>query len=305
MKRQYVMIAATLIAICFGASLEAQQKSPVPVTVRFAAVINGKPFACGQTYENVGLTKVTVTPQDLHFFVTDVELLRKDGDAVALALDQDGIWQYKNVVLLDFEDGTGYCRNGNSATHQGVSGVAPSGEAEYVGLRFTLGVPFDLDHLDTVSAPSPLNMTAMFWTWQSGYKLMRAEVATLRQRSATAPIANSKSGRSGESNGFPVHLGSTGCRAASNTSAPAQECGHPNRVVVPFPEFKISSDIVVFDLGKLLEDVDLAKNAPNSAPGCMSSPDDPDCAAPFKALGLAWGNVQASPQTVFSREAEQ
>lgn len=109
--------------VVFVRSAIAQTESPKAqhVEISFAGRIARKPFACGSKYEGVGVKKSTVTPQDLRFFVSNVELLGADGVAVAVSLDQDGIWQYKNVALVDLEDGTGSCRNGNAAMHQAVS----------------------------------------------------------------------------------------------------------------------------------------------------------------------------------------
>ena len=88
-----------------------------PVHISFAGRFGEKPFACGQSYEGVGSKRSTVTPSDLRFFVSDVMLLGADGTAVPVTLEQDGIWQYKSLALIDLEDGTGGCRNGNTAMH--------------------------------------------------------------------------------------------------------------------------------------------------------------------------------------------
>ena len=86
----------------------AQESSSVPqrVEITFAGRLAGKPFDCGSQYEDIGTKKSTVTPQDLRFFVSDVELLDVDGKAVPVVLEQDGVWQYKSVALIDLEDGT-------------------------------------------------------------------------------------------------------------------------------------------------------------------------------------------------------
>ena len=71
--------------------------------------------------------------------------------------EQDGLWQYENVALLDFEDKTGGCRDvGTVETNAQVVGTVPEGD--YTGLTFDLGVPFELNHIDASTAPSPLNV---------------------------------------------------------------------------------------------------------------------------------------------------
>ena len=292
-------------------SVWGQSGSQERVEISFAGRLAGKPFACGAQYESVGTKKSTVTPQDLRFFVSDVELLDAAGKAVQVTLDQDGIWQYKSVALIDLEDGKGACRNGNAAMHSAVTGTALSGH--YTGLRFTVGIPFDLNHGNPISASSPLNMTAMFWSWQGGYKFLRAEVALAGNSvntaspmvENTAPAHTEAPGdRTPRSSGFPVHLGSTGCASVSPTTGPATECKNPNRVSVNLPVFNSATDIVVFDLGKLLAESDVTKNTPNTAPGCMSGENDPDCIPIMKALGLPFRSAPASPQVVFYREAK-
>ena len=284
-----------------ASSVCAQTKPPTSqhVEISFAGKLGDKPFACGSRYENVGTKKSMVTPQDLRFFVSDIALVTSDGTVVPVTLTQDGIWQYKSVALIDLEDGSGACRNGNAAIHKVVSGSVPP--SRYVGLRFNVGIPFELDHGDTLAAPSPLNMTAMFWSWQSGYKFIRAEVAAVAAPTNSEGSASTSSPK-GRSSGFPVHIGSTGCASASETTSPASPCKRPNMISVSLLQFDLSRDTVVFDLDKLLAGSDVTTNTPNTPPGCMSFENDPDCAPVMKALGLPFRDVAAVPQKVFYAE---
>ncbi len=283
-----------------------------PVRIQFQGRLAGKTFACGTQYEGVGSKATTVTPADLRFFVSHIELLRTDGSATSITLDQDGIWQYKSLALIDLEDATGACRNGNSAMHREVTGTVAAGA--YVGLRFTLGVPFDLDHIDSSDAPSPLNMTAMQWNWQNGYKFLRAEVSAVGPKPTTMATAAMQPAKTGglpgknapmgvrtTASGFPVHLGSTGCGSTSPESTPVEECKNPNRPVITITRFDAAKDIVVFDLGNLLAHSDLSANSPDTAPGCMSFEGDPDCTPIMEALGIPYGGSPAKPQVVFYR----
>ena len=46
----------------------------------------------------------------------------------------------------------------------------------YRGIRFSVGVPFDLNHRDAATQSAPLGMAAeMFWGWNSGYIFNRTE----------------------------------------------------------------------------------------------------------------------------------
>ncbi|HET9917031.1 MAG TPA: MbnP family copper-binding protein, partial [Candidatus Binatia bacterium] len=240
-------ILFSIILVMFGLfqalalPMAAAQESQA-VKLRFAGAVNGAAFECGKNYSNIGTTKSTITPSDFRFFVSEVELLTQEGKAVPLALDQDGVWQHKNVALVDLEDGSGPCSNGTKAIRAEVSGSAPRGN--YTGVRFTMGVPFELNHGDPTVAPSPLNITAMFWNWQGGYKFLKADMNStglaakpaMRQTAAghgdKASQAQGGHG-DGETSGFSVHLGSTMCAGASRTESPSA-CKNPNRVSVTF-----------------------------------------------------------------------
>jgi uncharacterized repeat protein (TIGR04052 family) len=274
------------------------------VKLRFAGAVNGAPFECGKNYQNIGTTKSTVTPSDFRLFVSEVALLSADGKAVPVTLAQDGVWQYQNIALLDFESGTGPCSNGTKATHTEISGTVPSGR--YTGVRFILGVPFALNHGDPTIAPSPLNVTAMFWNWQGGYKFLKADMNSngLAAKPAMHKMAaghGSHSGHGekashggghgeGEASGFSVHLGSTMCAAASRTETPSS-CKNPNRVTVMFNKFDPGKNVIVADLGALLTGANVDHNTPDTSPGCMSFPKDADCPAVMGALGLAYDGV--------------
>ena len=39
-----------------------------------------------------------------------------------------------------------------------------------------LGVPFPLNHTDITTAPAPLDLTSMDWSWQSGRKFAKIEL---------------------------------------------------------------------------------------------------------------------------------
>ncbi len=112
---------------------------PQPVTLKFKAKVGAEDFKCGTTYTNLGSTSDSVAPRDLRFFVQDVMLLDATGRETPLTLDARSPWQTKDVALLDFEDGTGLCANGNPELNDIVTGTVPAGT--YSGLRFTNGVP--------------------------------------------------------------------------------------------------------------------------------------------------------------------
>lgn len=253
------------------------------VMLTFTAAVNGAAFDCGSSYDKVGLTGTTWTPLDFRLYVHDVVLYDHDGNAVPVELEQDGMWQYQTVVLLDFEDKTGSCTNGTPETNTVIHGAVPAGM--YHGVGFKVGVPFELNHADASTAPSPLNLTSLFWNWQSGYKFMRID---------------------GKSTGIPegmsFHLGSTACSADAYGTVTG--CDNPNRPDITLDAMDAEMATITVDYGALMAGVDLDTNTEATMAICMSEPGDTDCAGAFAALGLDFGGVSGDPaaQTVFTAE---
>ena len=254
--------------------------------IRFTAQVNGASFACGQSHAGLGSTGTTATPTDFRFYVHDVHLLRADGAAVPVAL-ADTAWQRDGVALLDFEDGSGPCaQGGNAATNDTVRGTVLPGT--YRGIRFTLGLPERLNHQDPTVAPSPFNLTAMFWNWQNGYRFLKVDFQVAGQ-------APPDTGRRG---GFSVHLGSTQCAAAAPTE-PGRDCRNPNRPVVTLTGFDPLTEPVIADIAPVVARADLSRNTEGTPPGCMSFPNDPECRTVLPALGLPYMDVPAGEQLLF------
>ena len=298
----FALVAVAALGGCAVAPAERD------VEIRFGARVGDAEFRCGQSYAGIGTTGARITPSDFRFYVSDVELIDAAGRAVKLQLAQDGVWQFRDVALLDFEDGSGPCRAGTSGLNTRVVGKAPPGD--YRGVSFTLGVPFALNHGDPTVAPSPLNLTAMFWNWQVGYKFVKVDFtsASAMPAAMAAPTGGGHGGGAGghggaqaAAPGWSLHLGSTQCASAGTTQPPAQ-CANPNRVRVTFANFDPARSIVVADLRAVLAGANVDVNAPNTSPGCMSFPNDPDCMPVMPALGLAYGAAPAQPQRFFRAE---
>jgi uncharacterized repeat protein (TIGR04052 family) len=288
-----------------------------PVTIRFQARVGDQPFSCDQSYR-IGTPASSVTPLDFRFYVSEVALIDADGNTVPLTLEQDGRWQYENVALLDFEDKSGGCANGTVEMNDRIAGTVPTGN--YVGLQFTVGVPFDLNHADSTLAASPLNLTSLWWNWRSGYKFARVDLSNTNltgMQSNSAPKHERQPQHQGEhtspghgqthdgdgesSQAFFIHLGSTGCESAERNQSPSS-CSNPNRSTVTMTEFDPSRNVIVADLAALVADTNLSVNQPSTAPGCMSEPNDRDCVGIMNALGLAFNGAAVQHQTFFKVE---
>ncbi|MCK6550600.1 metallo-mystery pair system four-Cys motif protein [Myxococcota bacterium] len=259
---------------------------PQAVTIQFAARVGSETARCGVELGGLGPDgDQLVQFSDLRFYVHDVQLLRAGGVSVPVALDEESPWQHAGVALVDFEDKTGLCANGTADTRTIVRGtVAEAGP--YTGVRFVVGVPFEQNHQDVSSAPAPLNLTSLFWNWQGGYKFLRIDTTVTSTRTP-APV-------------FNIHVGSTGCDGSPAGGVTA--CENPNRATVELTgAFDPSTSVIVGDYSRLVSGLDLEMNTPASAPGCMSTPSDPECGEIFHSLGLPFGGV-AGDQDFFSLE---
>ncbi|WP_245678385.1 MbnP family copper-binding protein [Chondromyces crocatus] len=236
------------------------------VELRFDGRVGDEAFDCSATYTGLGTTASEVRFTDFRLYIHDVRLISAEsGDEVRLELEQDGLWQYQDLVLLDFENRTGACTNGTTDTNGVVRGTAPAGS--YDGVVFKLGVPAALNHGDAAAAPSPLNLTAMFWNWQGGYKFVRVDSVP-----TGAPTA------------FNLHLGSTNC-VGDPAAGESVTCERPNVIEVTLRGFDPLNAPVFVDYAGVIEANDLSTNA-GGAPGCMSGIQDPECAPIFERLGL-------------------
>jgi len=244
-----------------GATLFAQGGGTKKVSIQFRPMVGAEPFACGRSYQGIGTSKETITPSDFAFYIYDAKLTTTDGKDVPVTLDQDGPFQNGTLALLDFTDGTGPCSNAGTLSHTAVTGTVPQGK--YVGIRFTIGVPFERNHLDLTTQPSPLSLTRMFWAWNSGHKFVRFDAKTATGKT------------------WLFHLGSTGCTPTTSPSTVPTTCAQPNRVAVTLPRFDVNADVIVADAGALFA---LSGGADNQV--CMSSAKSAACAPNFAALGL-------------------
>ena len=237
----------------------------LPVRIAFAATWQGAALDCNSA--NVALS-------DLRFYVNNVQLVDSEGKAHDIRYATEFAWQNDAVALIDLEDGSGACRNGTPETYDTVIGAIPN--RDYRGLRFTVGVPFNLNHANPLTALPPLDDPDMHWHWRSGYKFLRAGIRT-------------------ETDGFWIHAGSAGCEG---TVGDISGCRFPNRIQVELPGFIPDEHGVAIDLAALIEGTDLEDEAGSD---CSSGPAEASCTAPFAALGIDFATGEhTGSQRVFS-----
>ena len=270
-----LLLAATTAAV--------SADSLVPLTVRFAGMVGATPFACGQSYANIGTSHATITASDFRFYVHNVRLVNAKGDTVRAKLAPAAPWQDTDVALLDFENGQATCSNGTPDTRTEVTVLVPPGT--YRGVAFALGVPFTRNHGDLSAQPAPLSLSHLYWSWNSGYKFMRVDMRATQGDSAATP--------------WVIHLGSTGCTGATGAATAPTTCAQPNRAEVRLAGFDPAKHVVAADLAAILSRVDVRKNQPKTAAGCMSAPSDADCGGLFASLGLPHPNSTGADTPAF------
>jgi uncharacterized repeat protein (TIGR04052 family) len=138
--------------------------TPVSVNLDFEALANNQKFASGS---NITADSRTVQFRDFRFYVSEVKLVRADGALVDVTLNTDNVWQANQVALVDLET------TASTDTNSFVKGVAPGGI--YSGVQYTIGVPEAMNHLNRIDQAAPLNIAAMYWSWQGGYKHAKIE----------------------------------------------------------------------------------------------------------------------------------
>lgn len=219
------LASALLVFLCTACS-------PKPEMLTLQPVWHGKPVNFCEPMANGWQV------ENLQFFLSDWQL---DGQPLLLAAD--GRNATDSSVLL----------GGDCQQHRWqvpVQGRLPSGR-----LSFSLSVPEDVNHLNPLTQPSPINLPDMFWSWQQGHKFLRLDLVSPQ-------------------GGWFFHLGSVGCVGPSAMRAPSSPCAVANRFW--FSVNYQQGQQLTLDLAELLADVALT-----AGQGCMADPDDKQCVLPL------------------------
>jgi uncharacterized repeat protein (TIGR04052 family) len=200
----------------------------------------------------------------LQFYVHTIELLDEHGQPHPFRFSAEPPWQNVRIALLDLA--------GDPATPRrlAVDGTVEGASGEYSGIRFTVGVPFVLNHANSLTAAPPLDRGEMFWNWQSGYKFLRADVAVASRE-------------------WSFHLGSTGCSSASALRPPAQACAQPNEMRI-----ELKGDPLRGVVRLRLEPLIAAAQSANYVVCTGDYEHDPACKDAYAATGL-----QGIPQSLW------
>ncbi len=256
--------AAALVGLCGCSDGAGSFDEPaVGTSFEVQAMVNGQALRCDEPHEGVGATEATVKVKDLRLYVHDLVGIDDEGEHHPLSLVDDGKWQSETVALLNFSDGQGHCQEAMEERRQVIE---VREEGPWVGLEFSIGVPREQNHLDVSTARAPLNTTAMFWSWTTGYKFLRLDLSMEESMEDGAP--------------FAFHLGSTQCQPAPKGQIP--ECARDHRPRVRVASAALEEAVIQFDVGRLVE----ASALGDEEARCMSEADDPGCWPLFERLGV-------------------
>lgn len=234
------------------------------ISIPFKLQSGDEEVGCGKAIDSIGLSSTTVNLVDARMYLHQIELQDSTGNWSRLELEQDKNWQSGDLALLDFADDTGSCQTGDARLRQEIRGYVDS-KLEFHALRFVLGVPNDLNHLDASRAEAPLNASGMWWSWKGGFKYLRIDLTSQEQAI------------------WYFHMGANSC---SGTSAEGYTCVSENFANISLDHFDEKQSAVIFDLKQLYAGADVSLAA-DGLPGCMSgSVSDTECTPLYAALGL-------------------
>lgn len=153
-------------------------------------------------------------------------------------------WQTDNVVLVSIEQKDCW-RGGEMPGNHQIRFSKNVDLAKLESLHFVLGVPVNPASQNPLMQPSPLNLSSMFWTVQSGHKFARIELSSVSDR-------------------WAFHLGGVDCAASQSA---AQPCYKANLLEFDLARPKGAADTLVFHIDRLLQGIEL-----NKANSCTFQP---------------------------------
>lgn len=268
-----VMLAAlisTVVAVC-NFSPQSKQK------IKAQLLWQDKKLNCDNTFI-AGVENKTWFIEQFQFFISDIQFGSENSGWHNIKLLETP-YQTGNTVLLGEN-----CRetsqeiDSDNAKNWTVEFEANESITQPSAIRFTLGLPFTVNHLNPISQKSPLNLPSMFWVWQTGHKFMRLELASNSQQ-------------------WLFHLGSTGCSSSSVLRSPTQACRYPNKVTVELPIFKQQNNNLLLgvDLSELLSQISLIPTS-----NCQSEQDNENCLQLFRNLLITTDNSVQKASAIFS-----
>lgn len=127
------------------------------VQVRFVPAFGSAPLRLGESYVNSAGDTVSFTL--LKFYVSGFSLVDTAGGEIPM----------EGLGLVDFSDPSVDADGAYTFTVKGEPG-------KYRGIKFDVGVPFDMNHRDVSTQTEPLGPNSgMYWSWNPGYIFCKVE----------------------------------------------------------------------------------------------------------------------------------
>jgi len=304
-SRKTLTVSAGLIAlpILFSAcsssdsdsndTISTDTDNSVAIAIPFEAMSNDVAVDCDTPLTGLGTAGTDAALKDFRFYVYNLRLGTNQGRQLVLELEENS-WQQDGLALVDFQNKGDFCDGEDKPTHKEISGTVNLETGESIdSVSFTIGIPEALNHQDQTAAESPLNITSLFWSWQTGYKFMRLDIAPVGGVTRpTDPAYNNST--------WNIHLGSTNCTGEPQLGETVA-CTRNNRPQIALDNFDPATSTIVVDYSALIAAASVGQDE-GGAPGCMSGATDPECPTVFANLGLdvVSGDVDITVnQTVF------
>lgn len=225
------------LVVILGACSDSSQHNRLLIS----PVVGSQSFDCNKTFQ---LQNNEWSITQWQFFVSNIELQDGKGQwhSYPLATNAE---QHSGVALIGRN-----CRTSTTGNWQ-ITFADDVLLSDFTKVRFSLGVPFNINHLNPIMQESPLNLPTMFWVWQTGHKFVRIEMQSQKEN-------------------WIFHLGATGCQSPSVMRAPAAACRYTNLFTVESP--LSDSTAIIFDLSALLKSVSVSNQT-----SCQSEQDNSSC----------------------------
>jgi hypothetical protein len=149
--------AASFLIGCLGPDNESATLAGKNLELRFYPRFGNDTLKLAKKYRTLGGDSVRF--EFARFYVSEISLIDSLGAEHPLT----------GLFLMDMFDSLAVSRGYAAVTIQARPGT-------YRGIRFSVGVPVDLNHRDAATQAAPLGVNAgMFWSWNSGYIFSRTE----------------------------------------------------------------------------------------------------------------------------------
>lgn len=157
---------ALVIALVTFPACESEEVVSVPtdqgvIEIRFYPKFGTDVLALNTEYMNAGSDNISFT--EIRLLISEVALIDTSGAEIPVQQDQVMAGTTPNVWLLDLAS--------NEFTTNGYVSLKVLGDPGlYRGVKFSVGLPFDLNHRDVSTQLPPLGPNSgLYWAWNPGY----------------------------------------------------------------------------------------------------------------------------------------